>query len=790
MSLEAAKKRTERYVKAAVSLNKSISRNQDDHFFSSNPDNEIVYIFDTNVFIYYLDLNDRFDFAHNFISLIGSDPASLEFRAIERLTADFLFSRLLPGQKGRRGFMTVPHYEETIYRADRIQKRMKSERDHREERGASIRAETDVVAILNILDSQMSVNEKFEALAGSVPEAWLDTLNASENFEKAVREAFIKEPRLLIPLDQSEWGAASSVRLPEIAAWKRALPKPSKSRSPYLIQNDAEALQTVLNLNRNFSKDHAGKIIRRFVLVTSDDALLKAVERRTADLEDAGVAPFVRYTEDYLPLLNLSGMSRAFGEFNPESHLAKDFRKVFMSLKAAVEWVGDSSADDVALIGLNDGDTPLGHLQRDWAKASQYSALLGIHHIRRQNDDIFARINRFVSDDESTAIAIKSVRESVNDVRDQHLAVMLEGALAGVKVAREAHSITAPRRVNILLLSDFLVPVLGGHRGIVTFLDEAVKSGSLGVPTRAYVTSSPGSPEVLLLAACLFVAAERWELAAQFAERAHVAIRKRKNPRLSEMRDSAYIRALSLRFSMGNERDYRIARSLLESNDRLFLGSSDRSAETLISLYRDEMELATLLLTACVQQGMTLQLSVLPGRKHFPVPRFVSDKDLPSLFDQGVRKLMSAKDRLAEFTQTRRRDFEDSIADDVIRSLMTMSATNLLGAFLFERIIPGFKRARLSGDDVDLLLAELESGMEKAHGLRRRMRPTQYIYFWCVKSFRAETLAEKLDALSNVETHIETFLNESGRPAEGDLSEFEWIQDWAKTERSAAMAKL
>ncbi len=765
---------SERYVKAAVSLAESLARNQSDEEFASEPGNEIVYVFDTNVFIYHIDLEDRYRLTHNVKSLIGDRATTSQMQTIERLTVEFLFSGQLPGQRERAGYITVPHFEEVLFRADAISARLSRELGTHERPGYSIELQSEFDEIASLLRQDLSPVKKFDRLARKAPRTWFHTLNATVHFERTLKEAFLSEPGLLIPLDRTNWGiAASRTRVSDVSEWKKYLPRPSASRPASLIQNDAEALQAVLNLNQLFATDEEGRTTKRYVLVSSDDAIVRAVTKRAKrEGWDPGLV-FARSTEDYLPLLNLKGMTVAFTNAGGNGDITRDFENVFNSLKAAVEYVGLASPAELGRINKGEEETPLHALQRDWAKASRYTSLLGIRYSAGQAEGLFAEVAQFIDSGRTKHLAAKSVQTTVDDVRDRHLTVVLESAIASVRSVRQAGALLSSRRVDILLLGDLLNPLLAGRPNLSAFLDDAIAKGSLPGETHQFVNRHARSPEVLLLATCLFVAAERWEPAAQFATKAFRLLRQRKQKSSPELREGAYLKALSLRFSMRTKNDFETARSLLEQNQQAYFRGTDRSLKTFVAQIRDDMELGNLLMTAALQQAFS-KLSASRSDAMFRGEGPLQDEQISHVFARGVRRLREARERLGDFEVDD--DVGDSAIDVAVTALTVMATTNLVGAFLFERIVPGLTGPRMAPViEIDQLLLELERQIESVQRANKKVRPTQYIYFWCATLLRTPILSVKDEAIGKLESELAAFRKASDRATEADVSEFRWI---------------
>lgn len=116
------------YSEAALHLREAITRNREDKYFSDGIGKELVYIFDSNIFIFSADLNDTLRLTDDIGHLLGTDLSRDNIRVLERLTASFLISSKLPGQLDTNIYISLPHFEESLLASEAIAKKLKNTR--------------------------------------------------------------------------------------------------------------------------------------------------------------------------------------------------------------------------------------------------------------------------------------------------------------------------------------------------------------------------------------------------------------------------------------------------------------------------------------------------------------------------------------------------------------------------------------------------------------------------------------------------------------------------------------
>ena len=576
------------YLSSAENLRRSLERNRDDSDFVDDG-GEIVYVFDANAFIFHVDIHDEKRLTRDFDRLIGQPPRSALARTIERLTADFLFSGRLPGQLSH-GYISVPHFEEVLLQTERVKRKLGHEgRRHRTQLSPLQREE-----LRAIVEDVSTTESKLERLGRALPGAWISNLNATSHFTASLRRAFITDGGALIPLDREDWGrAASAYTAKELNDWLNILPR--RGREPEAVRDDAQTLQTLVNLNRQQTESKV-----RHVLVTADSQLDRAVRKRI-DAGELAVPNFIRSPRDYLPLLNLRAMTTALGSAKLDVEATEAFRRVFDKLESALDWLVPGKADATS----NTRSSELSDLENAWLSASRSVTVLNADHLATAGaDDVFQLVAEFV-DDEAGRAATRLVERSVEEVRRRHVSLVLDSALADLAMARGEHDGQRPRRVGLQLVGDLFGNLLPHGAHLNAFLDQVVQLGKLPGSVLDRLNTDPGSYEAQLLSCAIFVAAERWTAGIDFGERAY-ELAARKYPQSVRHTEAGYLLALCLRFSLRNARQFSKAAELLESNLKIYRIRRDAGRSTHLRRLRDEMEFGNLMLAASVSQEMSV----------------------------------------------------------------------------------------------------------------------------------------------------------------------------------------
>lgn len=749
-----------RYVDAALRLRRSIQYNRDDADFAARTGHEIVYIFDANAFVYYANVNEAGGLIDDIEELVGPGEGSAELsKAMGRLTADFLFSGLLPGQtKKRIGFISLSHFEESLEKASEIGTALDRVA------GVDPTVSNDQIReeMRSIVHSEQPVVERLRQLGEMLPRAWIDALDAKAHLQRALRECFLT-PGNLVPLDKRPGGLRAGVLdRDDLRPWLPLLHDKSRRRTPAAIDGDARTLATIVNLYR-FDDTSIGRTRKtKYVLVTNDGNVSSAVRRRRKLLESEGIPFFVRSPRDYLPLLNLNAMWAAMDRVKPTDAMRERFKMVFQTLTSAVEWIALAADDTAAVQALMQDDGRLRELQAAWSAASGFVTVLNARHLAEQ-EAVFADLQSFMTGATETA-ATKLVEDSIRAVRDKHLSIALSAALADL-ARRPKHEALGPRRIHLQVITDNFGGAVPQGMDPHSYFDALIRDGKLTTEDANRIGADPQSTGAQLMVACLLIAADRWTAAVHAAGRAEELLleQKRTGP---ELFDARYILAHALRFTLNTAYDLRRARRLLERNLAGYVQRESGMPFGWWRRLRDELELGSLLTTAAIQQALSrtsVGHRILGNRDGLRL----HDKVPSEMLSEGVEMLRKAYERLVESEPLPDRNPErhQSTSTQFSRGLKMLATTNLIEAFVFERIAPGLQAKSSVADRAILpILEALGDEMAKSRNLGESLRPTQYVYYHRAKAILARNPDIRKRALVELHEHLASINGISGMP--------------------------
>jgi hypothetical protein len=760
------------YVRSALNLRESIVRNRADTEFADTDDHEIVYIFDANVFIFHADLDERMSFMRDVQDLLGEDETGALITVMERLTASFLFSGALPGQI-QPAYITVPHFGEVLGRVERIGRELARSPELARAHSVAAQSREQITNVLH--DQLLSPTKKLDILSDIVPSWLISTLSRSAHYTRTLRSAFIDGEGSVVPLDRREWGIdAAHAAADEIESWMKVLPRAAAGRSEN-VRDDAITLQTIVNLYRaNSNSASAGR--RLYLFVTSDDTLAKAVGQRSAELRAEGIPDFIRLPRDYLPLLNLDAMTHAFGGEHADTALRESFMRVFDALDSALDWV--TLPGKILPPSKVQRAEPLSDLRSAWTSASRYATILNAPRLADSAGSTLDELNIFLTS--ASAAAANLVEVSLIEVRERHVGLLIDGALQDLVSVRGRSGASSHRRVVIQLLGDVFGELVPKGVSINDFLDDTIQSGQLPDETFSALTAAPSSFEAQMLACTMLVAAERWIPATQFGSRA-VELADTMSIRGSARTEAAYLLALCLRYSMRSGAQFRRAQSLLLSNNKIY-SSRDTSGSFFLRRLRDDMELGTLLMTAAVNQELSRTPRANPLAGGLGRLALLDDALLPTVFRSGAELLSNAREEL-QGALPLGSDFKGGAADQaqqLAKWIDVFSATNLVGAFVLERVVPGLQMGRPA---VPFIIQEMSDIAELIAVGGQEARPLQAIYFWAARILESRIPHERNEAVVELNKLLANTNTYDQRPV-ADRLEINYLRSWLKEEHA------
>jgi hypothetical protein len=767
-----------RYLEAASSLRSSLAWNRHDTEFSRSNNHEIVYIFDTNVYVFFADIRDRKSITRDLDKLLGRKTDPTVQLAMERLTADYLFSGFLPGQRGDPAYVSIPHFGEIVVRLESLRRRLDRAipgrtTAHRLRNRSQVR-----IRIEQILNGKGTIQEKWERVSRAAPKSWLQTLDAHEHFSQSIERTFLGDHPSILPLDDFANGReASQFPDSERQYWINLLNKPNTPQLRPNTEDDADTLAAITNLYRNDLHSLYDDRSRLYIFITYDRSVIKAVNRAMPLLEAEGIPNFIRTPADYLPIFNLRAMREGENASHLDDKLRSKLTEIYETLSEALDWIDLAKKDSKrGSSGLNILEGRLEALQNDWAAISEYAAVLNAEYLERGTAGAFEALARFVNGTENANTGTRLTADVALEVRNRHLALVLNDAAGALSAGRRGAAKRRDRRVHLKIIGNMFGNLLDGKPDINSFLDALVRDTALPTSTMEALRKAPERPEAQMLAASLFLAAERWEPAADLAARAVEASKAQ-----AALNEAAYIQALSLRFCIRSEEKFRVANKLLRGNLYAYYRRRKRLSDTLRRL-RDEIELGTLLLS-----GVTTQSIVNWKTRTFPRHTesdvfIIPDEHLHSYFQSGVELLSNAYDEIVnsepfEFAADRG-DSLHQHGHEIVKSLKFQSLSNLCGAYVFERLLPGpqgdnpviyYEKTQYWRNEIRLLLPK------KAHS-SVNPRPSFDIYDRMISSLTSETQEERAAAGHAALIAIEEARIQSARSPLCDQLEYEFLE--------------
>lgn len=712
------------YLESASKLRQAINVNRQDADFSNSDEHRIDYIIDTNIFIFFANLKDRKSITRDLDNLVGKQSPQDVQMAVERLTAAFLFSGRLPGQDGNPSYVTVPHFREILFQIEKMSNERQFSVPGRTREARARNAADLQRAIGDILQSSLSREEKWRRIAAFAPKRWLNALDTYEHFSRAAQQMFLGENATILPLDEEPWGRRASVIMRDDKAdWTRLLSRNRKPTSKAIIEDDAEALATIVNLYRQDPEARYDDRKRLYLLITTDSAIERAVSKAMPELEAEGIPYFLRSPRDYLPIFNLRSMRDEDDEGVLDSEVRRRFNGVYEALTSALEWIDISQRDDDRSDIFGGRLEPL---QKSWGEISDFAAVLNAKYFARGTDGAFDALSEFVSKPSGAKVGANLAKSVAVELRNQHLLIVVSNALAALRAARAVTETASFRRVHLKVIGDVFGVVLGPYDDVNHLLDAVVQGEPLPEATRHALRTQPDRPSVQLVASCLFLAAGKWNAAAELAGRA-VEIATGSAARI----EGSYLQAISIRLSMKSMDQFAHAGRLLRNNLYTYYRGGRGLTWTLRRL-RDEIELGTLMVSGAVTQSIANWRRRLSHHRSADDIFIMTDDFLHHNFARGVELIQNA---YQEIRSSEPFDFREGRNDirgidgaDIITGLKIQALTNICGAYVFERLLPGPQGAAPVTREGEVWLQRLRRQIDAGRTQGWQMRPTQEIY--------------------------------------------------------------
>jgi hypothetical protein len=729
------------YVPAAGSLLAAARENRSNTAFAEFT-GDVVYILDANVAVHYLQAGGAGHGQLSFGNLLQSGKATkLIAETSDRLTVEYLLSGALPGQVRRPVFMTPPHWNEALGKAERIARDV-------------LTLPTTHKSSLRQLQEEQDPRRRL-ALAGKLlPREIAEAVSTASAVNRRLRAAFAGQQPKLRPLDMARdiWPSAlDRIRLSDVKRWRAILAdernkarivRPSDRRASLRrkggretsqnLDNDAEALAIIQALYRENPEACGIKRTRLLLLVTADQAIISAVEARKSDLAEEGIPLFAQHPRVFSPILNFSAMSAITADPRGEvTSEPAERQQVFVDVETALDRLFPQEGPSNEQPPIESQRAAVRMARHNWSMVARQ--LIAAHaSFFSEDSEAALEAAQMLVDPGKLQELTQNLLDAVESIGEAHGRFGMRSAIQRLpQTVRQSRqrgfaALRAPLQVIevdlLQVIRNVLPAELNAERnatvGLYRLLDEIADStrgvqladkiaNELSVRLAATDQSKEAHAQAHLLTACIYIALGEWQSGRECARRARDVSDRRGVLR----REANYCVALANRFLLRSQRDYHEAEKCLGHNieDR----DIDRSVEGQVAAIRDQVERAALRMTACL-------LDAIDDAKPFqrvvsdlgPDIRLLQPSDLPETFGR-------AADQMA----AQRRALDDNFSGPpsnagvahVLKRLRRQLFTNLVGVHLFRRVLAP-RLAEPSSQD------ELESAIER---LREELNPTQ-----------------------------------------------------------------
>ncbi|WP_029077498.1 hypothetical protein [Bradyrhizobium sp. th.b2] len=559
-----------KYVKGARRLRASMRLNLQDAEFASEG-GQIVYFADANVVAMFTDPASHRELLGPFNDWLQDDQAF----ATLTMTAEFLFSGNLPGQRGLPMLISIDHYEELHSMAAAIKRngeRWAATAGADLSSAGTYRNQLDDL-VLNYRHGDLNTHEFMMKCSELLPRSMVDLLQGPVS--EAVQFRRLLGGDMLQRADTMTWFDRSLLHPnpQHVADWTVAIRTAAPKRTAVKTVRDARSIVQVMELSKR--EDYRGPE-KRYVLITSDSAIHVAyLQYRQKEIR-AGRRPIelhLRQPTEFVPLLNLGSMGgNEVGRLELFPEIEKALERLLRGDRLGAGPADPSPQDlnsSVAVAGMagdpSSDTTQIESLRKLWSRAAAQALALNASYIARRDTEHFVQIVNVLSNGNVVDAALQEIRSVVHDLNVAHARYSVAGILQkfvddGRARARNVPAFGARRAP--LVIRPQIFRSLVGNLSINDYL-EALISDTSEFRVDGF---DPGDKDVaLLFAACVALTAEDWISARAYAERAmDEALNVGNEAMLNEAR---YCCAVALRFTMKSPVELARARSLLDATD-------------------------------------------------------------------------------------------------------------------------------------------------------------------------------------------------------------------------------
>jgi hypothetical protein len=744
-------KSAETYYRAAEALKKAIQLNRADYAFSSNIQNKIVYLFDTNVMESYLQTSkdDLHDTSITFGELFEDRIA---LKVGHRLTTEFLLSGGLPGQRKTPAYMSAFHWNELMNRLGKLvseASKLSAE---------SFELSKDDIDALEKLRDLPDPRQFVEYAARVIPAGIMAVLQRTEAVTRRL-ERSLGDRQCVSPLgDAQSWqNAKDRVFRRDVAMWiadLKAIRDAATKQRPRVehrspaersareaedqrlkIENDAQTLAAIQALYRENDEAFGDQRTLAFHLVTLDRSILDAVEGKRERLESEGIPVFVRHPRVFSPILNFSGMTRALSGMEWSRPVASVFAEVERAIDQLFESDFGGSRHDVHNI------PPIIEPIKRWQEAARQLIAMNAGFFAEDVTEMEAVINR-LKDKESLAAGSELLKETISRIRAEHALLLSNRALdhlsRNLSNLIQGNAPLGMRRAPVKIVG---VQLVSGHTRVEASqsLDEAL-DGLLGRKSeyeiaakvkslRRQLAQDWNTPGGQLLASCIYLAIGAWQSARECADRCRQLVHKDMN-KSTIWREASYAKSLAIRFSIKSRSDYNEASSALLTNVTTW-SMGRRDVSTQLACLRDRIEVAALQQSVSVLQAIEDDTPFTNFGVDDAPFEILSGEEVRDEFDFSTSSMQALLEVLED---------EYSLSDShpyLIASLRRQLTINIVGAHVFRKLLSEkLSKQPFDRGELKVALEMLEDAGGYAAEMTNRTRPVPpigQVYGTCAK---------------------------------------------------------
>jgi hypothetical protein len=722
-----------RYIREASRLRHAIKLSEIDEAFAT-AGGHVHYILDTNVVGMFMGPVHHIDQLGMFSSWLDLETLT----ATATLTSEFLLSKNLPGQRGESATLSPDHYEEVIGLADRAKAALAAlpaeEFDHAVMAMERSREQLTLLAD-KIRNPRVATEDKFNALTAILPKEVASLVQGPIAELLQLKRAF--EGDCIYRVDGMPWFHASALKAnskQELDWYRRirnarheiARTQDPHGRDPKTLHDktinemrDARTMSLITQLTEEFADPEEQ---RRFLFVTADGAIRRAVESYVSDESNHGGAGkldvFIRHPREFVPLLNLGTISgddelrSVFG--NLKATLDELLTGVAASAQVGTVYIEPTDEEIEGSLALGggtgsrstaaasaDAKAKLNELRDLWGLACRSALSLGLSLLKTRDEVLFGGIAQVITAPDLKSHIQENIVGVLDDLLRDHAGLNVRGAFSAVRrldSRRRQGGISAESRVLRvplhLVKPGVFSEFIGSSPSLNEYLLHIAKGGELD-ELADYLAGKGRDPVAYLFMACICLAVGLWDAAKDFAKRSF-SMPGRKFASRDGLATARYVFAVAHRMSLSTRAEVKTAEAMLEVAIK---DHDSRSDERTLSL-RSMSELAAVKLAAVEQ---TLYSLGSPDRDQQAT--LVKAEDIS-------RYLQSAGSSLSTVIHSAENNFPSQLNE--LSGLLLQAYANAAAFSIITTLVPQYHKLRnaleLSNED---LVAGFDRSMQK-----------------------------------------------------------------------------